>query len=111
MQFDAVETGVLGARGGVGEQAGQDARQFGDMRQVGVGDTLAMTELQAFQFARREHAREIVVGKRQQSRADRLVVGEVQCGAMRIGDGEEAGDELVLRRAAADRQEIDDLDE
>ena len=34
MQLDAVEAGLLGARGGVGEQTRQHLRQIADVRHV-----------------------------------------------------------------------------
>ena len=60
MQFDAVEAGLLRAQGGIGEQTGQHLRQVADMRQVHVGDALAIAEFQRFQFALGQDLRKFV---------------------------------------------------
>ena len=103
MQLDAVEAGLLRAQRRVGEQAGQDARQFGDVRQMRVGDALARAELQILQLAFGQDALEFVILHRRERGADFRLVAHVQCRAMRVGDGEEPLEELVARRAAADR--------
>ncbi len=56
MQFDAVEACVLGAQGGIGEQAGKNDGQFANVRQMRVGDALAVSEIERFEFGRREDA-------------------------------------------------------
>jgi hypothetical protein len=50
VELDAVKAGLLGTHCGIGEQTRQHLRQFANMRMLHVGDALAITELQRFQF-------------------------------------------------------------
>ena len=46
MQLDAVETGGLRARAGSGKERGQRSRELANVRQIHIGDVLAIAELQ-----------------------------------------------------------------
>ena len=80
---------------------------------VHVGDALAIAELQRFQFVRRQHGRKFVVAHRRKAGAHVGVgqAGLAERGAMAVGDGEKALEELLRIGPAADREKIDQLDE
>jgi hypothetical protein len=69
VQLDAVEPGGGGARRGGGEQPGQHRRQRGDVRQVGIGDALAVAERQVLALALVEDRQQRRLGQRRQRRA------------------------------------------
>ena len=62
VQFDAVETGLAGAFGGVGEQVGELLREFADVRQLRVGDALPGAVLQCFPFAFVQYLEQLLIG-------------------------------------------------
>src|SRR6185369_2134549 len=47
----SVEAGFTSALGGLGEEPGQHLREFANMRQIRVGDTLAIPVAQRFKLA------------------------------------------------------------
>ena len=111
MQLDAVEAGLLGAQRRVGKQAGQHLRQFANMRELHVGDALAVAELQRLKLIGRQHSRKLVLAHGAQAGADVGVGQTRQRGAMAIGDGKKALEEFLRLGTAADGQKIDQLDE
>ena len=121
VELDAVEAGLARARGGVGEEAGQDLRQVADVGEVDVGDALAGAEVEVFDLARREQAR---ARRRAGARGAPAAHGPpgpfaatgspAQGGepaAVLVADREEAPEELGGSRPPPDRQEVDALDQ
>ncbi len=113
MQLDAVEAGLAGAAGGVGEEAGQHLRQVADVRAVEVGHPLAEAVAEVLELARRERPLQLFRRQRQEALAHlvlRQVVGAEE-GAVAVGDLEVAAEVGLRLRPPPDRQEVDDLDE
>src|SRR6516164_4569359 len=83
------------------------------MRQVHVGDALAVAELQRLEFGAREDAQELVFAQSAQARANlglrhnRIAEGL----AVLVGHLQKAREELFRIGPPADRQEIDQLNE
>ena len=70
MQLDAVESYLLGARGGVGEKRRQHFGQAADVRVLRVGDALAIAELECLALGWGKDARKLVAAHGAQAGAD-----------------------------------------
>ena len=80
------------------------------MRQVHVGDALAIAEFQRFEFALGQDLGKFVALHGGELAAD-VGVAAAKRGAMRVGDGEEPLEIFLRIRPAADREKVDELDE
>ena len=76
-----------------------------------VGDALAVAELVALEFARRKDFGKLLVAHGGKHSTNVRVAARSKRAPMLIGDREEALEIPVLRRTAADREKVDDLDE
>ena len=112
MELDAVKAGLLGTHCGIGEQTRQHLRQFANMRMLHVGDPLAITEMQRFQFAllvsTPASSSSLIAAKRLRISASERP-GER--GAMLVGDDEKPFEEFLRIGPAADGEKIDELDQ
>ena len=113
VQLDAVESGEPGSTCGRGEDAWQHRRQIAHVRQMQIGDALAIAEPQRLELRGGQHALQLDVSCGHQPRPH-VIVGRrriAQLFTMPVGDLEIASDELALLGPPADREEVDDLDE
>jgi len=113
VQLDAVESRFARPAGGGGEQAGQHARQFADVRQLRIGDALACAHAQRLQLARVEYFGEPLRGQREQRVAHLRFrgIGEPERAPVPVGDRQVPAEEFRRLGPAPDRQEVDHLDE
>ena len=112
--------GLARARGGAREEGGQDARQLRDLPELDVGDALAVAVLEVLALARREQREQRLVGaaraaprapRARPPRAASASPQPLEPGAVALAEREELAHEALLRRAPADAQEVDHLDQ
>src|SRR2546423_778105 len=120
VQLDAIEAGLAGAHGGSGEDAGQYVWQLANVRQVHVGDALAVAIAQRFKLALVEHLFDQFVRRGGEKTANVRVIrdkpahvsgGLCKRRAMTLLQDKETREEFLFLRAALDGEEIDDLNE
>ena len=113
MQFDTVEARLLCPLRRSGKERRQGPRQFRDVRQVHVGDPLAVALAQGFKIAFAEDGIEVAVGQPFQVLADRLFAPAIRAEPVAdfIGDDQEAVEELCRIGPPAYGKEVDHLDE
>ena len=110
VQLHAVESRLLGACRRLGEQSRQHPRQLADVRQVRVGDPLALAEPQALELPLVQEAGPLRLRQSRQRLAD-VVVRTRQQRAVPVGESQVLPEVSLRLGPAADPEEVDDLDE
>jgi hypothetical protein len=113
VQLDAVEAGVLGAARRLRKELGQHLRQLADVRQLDVGHALAIAVAQRLELAGFEDARELFVGELREMPAHERFGPALRAEPLAVPwlDLQKPREELLRLGTAADRKEVDDLDE
>jgi hypothetical protein len=113
VELDAVDTGLAGAPGGIGEKTGENFRQISDVLVVEVGDALLVAELHRLRLARRQDPGQFLFAEGRQPCADLLFRDRrhAEDAPVAVRDVQIAAQELPGLRPAADGQEVDELNE